>query len=88
MSPTHILPGKFQGIDDNVYSVLYGNRHDIGIKEVLEVMPGCQVTWVAYTAGSAVPSGAVAGDYLADGVGSTLYVIQGVVQQGYTVTGY
>ena len=88
VSPTHILPGKFQDIDDNVYSVLYGDKYVSGNKEVLEVTTGCQVTWVPYIAGSVVPSGAVVGGYLADGFGSTLYVIRGLVPQGYKVIGY
>ena len=88
VTSTHILPGKYEDAGDLVYSVLHGNRHSSGNKQVLEVTPGCQVAWVPYVAGSAVPHGAVVGGYLADGVGSTLYVIGGVVRQGYTLIGY
>ena len=86
VSAPHILPGKFY--PGAVFSVLDGDKYIIGNKEVLEVTPGCQVSWVSYTAGSAVPFGAVVGGYLANGVGSTLYVIRGLVPTGYTIIGY
>ena len=71
VSAPHILPGKYH--PGAVFSVLDGIIYTTGNKEVLEVTPGCQVTWVPY---------------MADGVGSTLYVIRGLVPQGYTIIGY
>ena len=79
------LPGKFDGFD--VYSVLNGVKHYTGSREVLHVLPGCQVEWVTYNAGSPIPRWAVLGGYLANDSGSLLYVIRGVVY-GYIVPGY
>ena len=79
------LPGKFDG--RHIYTVLNGVKHTSGTQEVLYVLPGCQVEWVAYNAGSTIPHQAVVGGYLANGPGVDLYVIRGILE-GYTIPGY
>ena len=83
----HVLPGKYQDTNKNIYSVLRGAEESNGIKEVLQVTNGCDISWVSFTAGGTVPSRAVVGGYLADGAGSNLYVIRGVVS-GFKFIGY
>ena len=79
------LPGKFDG--RNIYSVLNGVKHTSGTQDVLYVLSGCQVEWVAYNAGSTIPRQAVIGGNLANGPGAVLYVIRGILE-GLTIPGY
>ena len=59
---SNILPGNVNG--DGVYTVLDGADARYGLKEFLDVQPGCKVSWVSFTSGDPVPVGAVQGGYL------------------------
>ena len=91
VSSSNVLPGTYLRENDNVYSVFNGNQvTSIGtssMKEILDVHTGCQVTWMPFSAGDAIPEGAVEGGILASN-GATLYVIKADAGSLVGVFGY
>ena len=77
-----VIPGFFYFHDNALYvvgingQVWYSNDVTIARKEVFQVKPECQVAWMAYTAGDAIPAGAVLGGYRSLGSHSDLYVVR------------
>ena len=82
----NILPGKYQPFDEKLHSVLNGDSHKDGDKEIIQVNPGCPVFWAPFTVGSGFPDETVKGGYLADS-STDLYVIR-AVQGDFTMFGY
>ena len=81
---SHLLPGSV--IDDTLLTVLKGKVFLFEAaepKEVLYVLDGCEVAWVFFKAGDALPVDAVAGGYLSTGDDIPLYVIREDVGNGY-----
>ena len=87
ISGPHALPGKYYIAGGGLYTSMNGQMHTSGQKEVLTVVPGCQVGWMSYTAGNVIPTRAVAGGFLSSGSGSSLFVIRGLAS-GYMSIGY
>ena len=77
-----VIPGFYYFYDTGLYVIGSDGQAwftmDITIarKEVLQVKPECQVAWMAYTAGDAIPAGAVLGGYWSLGSHSDLYVVR------------
>ena len=86
VSAPNILPGKYFRERSMVRSVFDGIGATDGAMEILDVRRGCQVTWMPFSAGDAVPVGAVEGGFLASS-GATLYVIRAPIEN-YIVIGY
>ena len=63
-------------------------HHQNGVKELIQVDPGCPAFWVPFTAGTYLPDEAVKGGYLADS-STDLYVIRALQgDDGMTMFGY
>ena len=86
VSTPNILPGKYVRELNKVISVFNGDSFKAGTMEILDVRTGCQVTWMPFSAGDAVPVGAVEGGFLASN-GATLYVIRAPIEN-FIVIGY
>ena len=91
ISSTNILPGKYMRESDKVGTVFNGNEvthiHFSSIKETLDVRPGCQLTWMPFSAGDVIPTGAVEGGFL-ESNGATLYVIRAPAGPRTAIFGY
>ena len=85
--PDYLVPGKFFEGDQSLWAVLDGEETTEGLKEILIIPDGCQVTWVPYTAGGSLSPGAIVGGYLARNSGTDLYIIR-VRINDLTVFGY
>ena len=71
----NILPGKYVPEEDTLYSVLNGQTQVNGDIEIMDAHPDCQMVWVRFRQGDAIPDGAMKGDYLAD-TNTDLYIIK------------
>ena len=71
----NILPGKYQAHDQKIISVLNDRGYMNGVKELMQVDPGCPAFWVPFTAGTDLYDKAVKGGYLADS-STDLYVMR------------
>ena len=86
MTSQDVLPGKYLSEQDRVYAALDDTEVFVGTMQLLDVLPGCPVTWMPFSAGEALPSGAVKGGFLASN-GASLYVMRASANV-YTVLGY
>ena len=93
VSPPNILPGRYrvtgQG-EEIISTVLDGLNYNEDVMEILDVESDCQVAWMSFTSGDAIPPHAIVGGYI-ESSGSALYIIGGNVTQGgvlYTSYGY
>ena len=76
------------GGDDEVYTVLNGDYASGAALGWLNVEPGCKVSWIYFTGGDPIPSGAVQGGYLNNsGTRQPIYVM-GAVKSGSSCTIY
>ena len=86
VSSSNVLPGTYRREEDTVWSMFNGDDvitiDSSSIKEILDVRTGCQLTWMPFSAGDAIPVGAVERGFLASN-GATLYVIR--ADAGYLV---
>ena len=91
VSSFNVLPGKYLRDALKVWTVFEGaNVNSVDSdsnKEILDVRAGCQVTWMPFRAGDAVPKGAMKGGFLASN-GATLYVIRGSAETYTGIFGY
>ena len=91
ISSTNILPGKYLRELDKVGTVFNGDEVThidfSSINEILDVRPGCQLTWMPFSAGDAIPTGAVEGGFL-ESNGATLYVIRAPAGPRTAIFGY
>ena len=91
VSSLNMLPGRYRVDRRNraqVISVLDGSNYREGDIEILNIESDCQVAWMSFTAGDAIPPHAVVGGYLASS-GSALYIIMTqVIQDGSLSTMY
>ena len=86
-SAPNILPGKYVRELNEVILAFNGDSFKARTKEVLNVRTGCQVTWMPFSAGDAVPVGAVEGGFLASN-GATLYVIRAAIENSIVIGYY
>ena len=82
----NVLPGTYLGDKNEIWSMLDDNVINSETGEILGVREGCQVTWMPFSAGDAVPEGGVEGGFLASS-GAILYVMRAPADQ-YIVFGY
>ena len=91
MSSSNILPGKYLHDSGAIWAVLNGDVvgyiDSSTMKQILDVHTGCQVTWMPFSAGDAIPIGAVEGGFLASN-GATLYVIRADIDPYAGIFGY
>ena len=84
---SNILPGN--GVMGKaVFSVLNGIVAKKGHKKFLDVQPGCKVSWVSYTGGDPIPTGAVQGGSLQSNGGSQPIYVMGVIKNGSSCATY
>ena len=83
----NILPGKYQAHDQKIISVLNDRGYMNGVKELMQVDPGCPAFWVPFTAGTDLHDKAVKGGYLADS-STDLYVMRTLQGDGLSMFGY
>ena len=82
LKDSHLLPGDvFTGI---LHTVLNGIKYKVPPMGHLDVMYGCQVIWVPFTAGDALPHQAVVGGYLSSEDGIPLYIVKGAFGNDYS----
>ena len=80
-----LLPGRYH-FNGNTYVAWASIEHRVREAEYLEVDEHCSVTWVPYTAGDPIMSGAVEGSSLPDG--TPLYVINILIDETRGVDGW
>ena len=77
--PSDTLPGHYFVDNGGLYVSEADGTPWIAINnpmQVLQVNTECRVVWMAYTAGDAIPAGAVLGGYTSQGTHSDIYVIK------------
>ena len=91
VSSSNVLPGKYLRDVLKVWTVFNGvNVNSVDSEsnqEILDVSAGCQVTWMPFRAGDAVPVVAVKGGFLASN-GAILFVIKGSAETYTGIFGY
>ena len=77
-----MIPGYFYFHDSSLYMIgndgksFFTADNSIATKQVLQIKTECQVAWMAYTAGDAIPAGAVLGGHRSLGSHADLYVVR------------
>ena len=91
VSSLNVVPGKYLHNSGRVYVVFNADENynidASNTKEFLHVRAGCQVTWMPFSAGDAIPLGAVKGGFLASN-GATLYIMRAPVAPYAAIFGY
>ena len=91
VSSSNVLPGKYLHASGKVWTVFDGNEVNSvdgsSTKEILDVRPGCQLTWMPFSTGDPIPVGAVEGGLLANN-GAILYVMRGPAETYTGIFGY
>ena len=83
---SNILAGNAVG--KGVYTVFNGGYARYGVKEFLDVQPGCKVSWVYFISGGIIPDGAVQGGYLNNNDSPQPIYVMGAVKDGGSCTTY
>ena len=81
-----LIPGDVVGA--KCYYVLNGKSGFVEPMEILDVMPGCEVAWISFTAGDSIIHQAIVGGHLSSEDGIPLYVIKGPVGRDYSLGYY
>ena len=85
---SNILLGSGVGDSDLVNTVLNGAYVSSQASGWLDVQPGCKVSWIPFTGGDPIPTGAVQGGHLYNsGTPQPIYVM-GAVKKGSSCTIY
>ena len=82
LKDSHLLPGDVSA--GLLYTMLNGREYELEPMEHLDVLFGCQATWVPFTAGDVLPHQAVVGGYLSSGSGKPLYIVKRAFSNTYS----
>ena len=87
MADDQMLPGYIVS-SGAVETVLNGELYSSTEAEVLDVMSGCEVTWMAFVVGDPFPREAIVGGYSSGETQSPLYIMRASIQGSGIRAGY